>query len=69
MVSTISSFLYASLSWFFLLLVCFIFEPVIIFSYGQVYTAEKFTHITHSVLTDSIMLILPSDPNILYHSI
>ena len=68
MVSTISSFLYASLSWFFPLWVFFIFEPVI-FSYRQVYTAEKFTHITHSVLTNSIMLILQSDPNILYHSI
>lgn len=46
MVSAISSFLYASLSWFFLLLVFFVFEPVIIFSYGQVDTAEKFTHVT-----------------------
>ena len=70
MVSTISSFLYATLSRFFLLLESFyIFEPVIGFSYGQVYTAEKFNHVTHSVLANDIMFILPSNPNTLYHGI
>ena len=55
MVSTIISFLYASLSWFFLLLESFyIFEPVIIFSMAK-YIPLKSLITSHTVFCQMLL--------------